>query len=200
MLTSAISELITYPKWTIPASIIEKEVLPGIKKNRKYLQKKGYSLFDRKGNEINPDSVDWSKYKKTIPYHVIQGSGDANALGVLKFNFKNKYAVYLHDTNERYLFARNDRAMSHGCIRVQEWKPLAYYVIRNDSVYNDADPRIDSLQKWLHNKEKHSISIHDKLPLFIRYFTCEGKKSGIIFYNDIYGEDKKLAEKYFADK
>lgn len=200
VLTSAIAELITYPKWTIPASIIEKEILPGVKKNPKYFQKKKYGVFDSKGNEINPDSVDWQKFKKTIPYHVVQGSGDANALGVLKFNFSNKYAVYLHDTNERYLFGRNDRAMSHGCIRVQDWHQLANYVIDFDDADGKAEIRIDSIQHWLKKKEKHSLGIRNKLPLFIRYFTCEGKNGHIIFYNDIYGEDKMLAEKYFAGK
>jgi murein L,D-transpeptidase YcbB/YkuD len=200
VLTSAIAELITYPKWTIPASIIEKEVLPGVKKNPKYFQKKGFGVFDSKGNEINPDSIDWKKFNKTIPYHVIQGSGDANALGVLKFNFSNKYAVYLHDTNERYLFGRNDRAMSHGCIRVQAWQQLAYFVVDHDNADGKADIRIDSLQRWLKKKEKHSLDIRNRLPLFIRYFTCEGKNGNIIFYNDIYGEDKRLAEEYFPGK
>ncbi len=200
VLTSAIAELITYPKWTIPSSIIEKEVLPGVKKNPKYFQKKGYGVFDSKGNEINPDSVDWKKFNKTIPYHVIQGSGDANALGVLKFNFNNKYAVYLHDTNERFLFARDDRAMSHGCIRVQAWQQLAYYVVDHDDADGKAASRIDSIQHWLKKKEKHSLSIRNKLPLFIRYCTCERKNGNIVFYDDIYGEDKRLAEKYFAGK
>ena len=131
---------------------------------------------------------------------MVQGSGDANALGVLKFNFSNKYAVYLHDTNERYLFGRNDRAMSHGCIRVQDWHQLANYVIDFDDADGKAEIRIDSIQHWLKKKEKHSLGIRNKLPLFIRYFTCEGKNGHIIFYNDIYGEDKMLAEKYFAGK
>ncbi|MBS1622045.1 MAG: L,D-transpeptidase family protein [Bacteroidetes bacterium] len=200
VLTSAISELITYPKWTIPTSIIVKEILPGVKKNPKYFQKKKYGVFDFKGNEINPDSVDWTKFKNSIPYHVIQGSGDANALGVMKFNFNNKYAVYLHDTNERYLFSRNDRAMSHGCIRVQDWHTLANFVIDNDDADGKAGMRIDSIQRWLNKKEKRSLAIKTKLPLFIRYFTCEGKNGTIQFYNDIYGEDKRLAEKYFTGK
>ncbi|MBS1920348.1 MAG: L,D-transpeptidase family protein [Bacteroidetes bacterium] len=200
VLTSAIAELITYPKWTIPASIIEKEILPGVKKNPKYFQKKGYGIYDSKGKEINPDSVDWKKYNKGIPYHVVQGSGDANALGVLKFNFSNKYAVYLHDTNERYLFSRNDRAMSHGCIRVQAWQQLADFVVNHDNSDGKALMRLDSIQLWLKKKQKHSISIRNKMPLFIRYYTCQGENGNVVFYNDIYGEDKKLAEKYFTGK
>lgn len=200
ILTSAISELITYPQWTIPASIIEKEVLPAIKKNTGYLAEKGYSLIDSKGDQVHPDSVDWSKYRKGIPYKVVQGSGDDNALGVLKFNFPNKYAVYLHDTNQRYLFAREKRSLSHGCVRVQNWEELAYSIVQYDNKerLKQPSPTEDSLSRWLVRKEKHSIGVKNRLPLYIRYFTCEGDNGRILFYDDMYGEDKALQEKYFA--
>ena len=78
-LTSAISNMVTYPQWTIPESIIKKEILPALKKNSGYTQKKGFSIVDLKGNEVNPATVSWAKYKNSIPYKVVQGSGDANA-------------------------------------------------------------------------------------------------------------------------
>jgi murein L,D-transpeptidase YcbB/YkuD len=201
VLTSSIYNMITYPQWTMPTSIIVKEVLPGARKDTAYFTKKGYSLIDDDGNEVDPHTVDWSKYHKGLPYKVVQGSGDDNALGVLKFNFNNKYAVYLHDTNQRYLFAQTVRSLSHGCVRVQEWQKLAYEIIRND----DADTlkssvKRDSLDSWLRQKVKRSISIRNKLPVYIRYFTCEGGNNGIIFYDDMYGEDKLIREKYFAGK
>jgi murein L,D-transpeptidase YcbB/YkuD len=83
LLNSFVSELITYPQWTVPQSIIEKEILPGAKKNPSYITKKGFSLLDSKGNVVNPDSVDWSKFKRGIPYKVVQGRGDDNALGIM---------------------------------------------------------------------------------------------------------------------
>jgi len=200
LLTSAISELITYPIWTIPNSIILKEVLPSLKKNPGYLARKGYSLVGKDG-EVDPYSVDWSKYSKSIPYRVVQGSGDANALGVFKFYFDNKYSVYLHDTNQRYLFGQTMRSLSHGCVRVQEWERLAFYILRNDSLNGGGNvARIGSIKTWLQRKEKHSIGLKNKMSVFIRYITCEGKDGGIVFYDDIYGEDKKLREKYFAFK
>jgi murein L,D-transpeptidase YcbB/YkuD len=133
----------------------------------------------------------------------VQGSGDANALGILKFNFSNKYQVYLHDTNERYLFSRDTRALSHGCVRVQEWSKLAYFFIANDSLsYKNNQKRIgsDSLTHWLQVKEKHTIPLKNKIPVFIRYFSCEGKNGTVIFYDDIYGEDAMLREKYYSQK
>lgn len=203
VLTSAISDMITYPQWTIPTSIIVKEVLPALKRDTNYLARKGYSLIDSKGDVINPGSVDWSKYSKGIPYKVVQGSGDENALGILKFNFPNKYSVYLHDTNQRYLFSRTVRSLSHGCVRVQEWEELAYYIIRydyNDRLAEDALAAEDSLTTWLERKEKHTIPVRKRLPVYIRYFTCEGKDGKLVFYDDVYGEDKALRERSFAGK
>ncbi|MGZ8559688.1 MAG: L,D-transpeptidase family protein, partial [Chitinophagaceae bacterium] len=203
LLTSAISQLITYPQWTIPQSIILKEILPAVKKNPGYLAGKGYSLITGKGDVIDPYTVDWSKYKKGIPYKVVQGSGDENALGILKFNFPNSYFVYLHDTNQRYLFSKAFRSLSHGCVRVQQWEELAYYIVRydyKDKFGEEPSPVEDSLTTWLERKEKHSIAVKNKLPVYIRYFTCEGKDDKLLFYEDIYGYDKEIHEKFFAGK
>ena len=202
MLTSEITQLITYPQWVPPPSIVAKEILPGVKKDPGYLSRKGFSLVDSKGNEVDPYSVNWSKYNKTMPYRVVQGSGDANALGIMKFVFNNKYSVYLHDTNQRYLFANSMRSLSHGCVRVQEWQKLALYIMKNDSLnaVGNNYTKIDSVMTWLQRKEKRSIPVRNKIPVYIRYFTCEGKKDGFVFYDDIYNEDKYLREKYFASK
>src|SRR5436190_2581683 len=205
VLTSAVSELITYPQWTIPESIVEKEIIPGMKKDTGYLRKKGYMLLNSKNEEVSPDSVHWAKYEKKIPYKVIQGSGDDNALGVLKFNFPNKYSVYLHDTNQRSFFAQDTRALSHGCVRVQEWEKMAYYIMNNqvDSNVKKKKPNeitLDSMTHWLAIKEKHSIPLRKRIPVYIRYFTCEANDGRISFFEDIYEEDKKMIELLFANK
>jgi murein L,D-transpeptidase YcbB/YkuD len=205
VLTSALSELITYPQWTIPESIVEKEIIPGMKKDTGYLRKKGYMLLNRKNEEVSPDSVKWAKYDKKIPYKVIQGSGDDNALGVLKFNFPNKYSVYLHDTNQRSFFGQDIRALSHGCVRVQEWEKMAYYIMNNqvDSTVKKKKPNeitLDSMTHWLAIKEKHSIPLRKRIPVYIRYFTCEANDGRISFFEDIYEEDKKMIELLFANK
>ena len=199
-LTSSITDMITYPQWTIPESIIKKEILPGLKKDPGYTLKKGFSLIDYKGNVVDPYFVDWTKYKTGIPYKVVQGSGDDNALGVMKFNFSNKYFVYLHDTNQRYLFSNKTRALSHGCVRVQNWDSLAYFILRNDSAFSKKTLSSDTLTKWLTLKEKHVIPVRKRIPLFIRYFTCDTKDDELVFYEDVYGDDKRLKDKFFANK
>jgi L,D-transpeptidase YcbB len=201
VLTSQISDMVTYPQWTIPESIIKKDILPALKKDPGYLARKGYNLIDAKGQVVNPFTINWAKYKKGIPWKVMQGSGDDNALGIFKFNFNNPYSVYLHDTNERYLFSNSARALSHGCVRVQKWEALAYYIARNDSLNQTENHQlsynIDSIKTWLSNKDRKRIIVKSRLPLFIEYFTCEAKKDKLVFYDDIYNDDRMLAEKYF---
>jgi L,D-transpeptidase YcbB len=204
LLNSAITDMITYPTWTVPTSIIAKQYLPKLKNNPNYLSRIGLKLVDGKGNTVDGSSVNWSKYSKGIPFKVMQNSGDNNALGIFKFNFNNPYAVYLHDTNQRYLFKNASRALSHGCVRVQEWEKLAFFIARNDSI-NTKNPdslkyNTDSIKNWIANKEHHRVDVKNKIPVYLYYFSCEGKDGKIKFYDDIYGEDKVLREKYFADK
>ncbi len=204
VLTSEITDMITYPTWTVPTSIIAKQYLPKLKNNPGYLARLGLRLVNSKGEAIDAYSVNWSKYSKGIPYKVMQGSGDNNALGVFKFNFNNPYAVYLHDTNQRYLFKNGSRALSHGCVRVQEWEKLAFYIARNDSIKAKPTDTLrytaDSIKNWIAVKERHRMDVKNRIPIYISYFSCEGKDGKIKFYEDIYGEDKALREKYFSDK
>ena len=204
LLNSYISNMVTYPTWTVPTSIIAKEMLPGLKRNTGYLAKKGLRLLNNKGEEVDPSSINWSKYKKGIPFKIQQGSGDDNALGIFKFNFNNPYAVYLHDTNQRYLFKNATRAISHGCVRVQDWQKLANYIARTDSANAKTNESLsytsDSIRSWIAAKKHIQMEVKTKIGVYIRYFSCEGKNGKIRFYDDIYGEDKILREKYFADK
>ncbi len=204
LLTSKISNMITYPTWTVPNSIIVKQYLPKLKNNPNYLSRIGLKLLNNKGEEVDPNSINWSKYSRGIPYKVMQGSGDNNSLGVIKFNFNNPYDVYLHDTNQRYLFKNASRALSHGCVRVQDWEKLAYYIAGNDSLLSKQKDSLrytaDSIKTWIAKKERHQVTVKNQIPLYIRYFSCEGKNGIIKFYEDIYGEDRLLIEKYFAKR
>jgi murein L,D-transpeptidase YcbB/YkuD len=96
------------------------------------------------------------------------------------------------------------RSLSHGCVRVQAWDKLAYYILANDSISAEGVTGkylpSDSITSWLVRKEKHSVIMKNRIPLFIRYSTCDVKDGKIVFYDDIYGEDKQLRDKYFAGK
>ena len=197
VLTGEISNFITMPQWTVPFSIIFKEMLPNIIKDSNFLAKENLMVVDENDSVLDPHTIHWKRLnKKNFPYQIKQREGDDNSLGVIKFNFRNKYSVYLHDTNVRWRFGNSYRAISHGCVRVKEWDKLANYLVRNDTL------RIppDSIKAYIARGEKHMFSGFHKLPLYIRYYTCEGKNGKIIFYEDIYDEDRTLIQKYFANK
>lgn len=198
VLNSTVVNFVTYPQWTVPYSIIFKEMLPRIRNNPAYLDRQRLVVVDRNDSIIDPRTINWAKLSKTnFPYLLRQRQGDDNSLGVIKFNFLNPYSVYLHDTNARSLFGRQGRALSHGCVRVQAWDTLARYLIALDST----NIPMDSVNALMSRQEKRTVPLKKKLPLYIRYFTCEVARDGRIrFLDDIYGEDKALRIKYLARK
>jgi murein L,D-transpeptidase YcbB/YkuD len=197
LLTSEISNFITYPQWTVPSSIIFKDMLPQIKRNVDYLQKQNLMVVDDNDSVRDPLTIKWARLNKNnFPYQLRQRQGDDNSLGVMKFNFRNKYDVYLHDTNVRWMFGKSFRAVSHGCVRVKEFQKLADFLVRKDTIRY----KPDTLRAWIQRQEKHTVYGFARVPIFIRYYTAEGKKGKILFYDDIYGEDRQLRERYFADK
>jgi murein L,D-transpeptidase YcbB/YkuD len=210
VLNSEVYEFITMPYWTVPNSIIMKEMLGKIIRNPGYLAKDGYVVLNSKAEEQDPYTIDWKKYlgKKAIPYLIRQNSGDDNSLGVIKFNFRNSFSVYMHDTNARGFFSRKSRALSHGCVRVQDWEKLAGFLTRNDTLRVKTDSlhfekipfSTDTLDAWISREERHFYSLKHRVPVFFRYITCEVKNDQLFFYSDIYKEDRMLREKYFLDK
>ncbi len=152
-------------------------------------------VVDRYDSVIDPATVNWKRLSKTnFPYTLRQRQGDDNSLGVMKFNFRNKFDVYLHDTNARGLFGRGNRALSHGCVRVQKWDSLAQYLIRTDSTRGLKD----TLAAWMSRQEKHTMMVPERLPIFLRYFTATVKEGRISLLEDIYDEDKLLRERYLS--
>ncbi|WP_343303563.1 L,D-transpeptidase family protein [Chitinophaga niabensis] len=196
VLNSVMTNFVLYPYWRVPYSIVFKEMLPQIKKDVNYLAEKNLEVVDHQGNVVSPDSVNWSKLGRNyFPYVLRQMDGLDNSLGIMKFNFSNKFSVYLHDTNNRSLFSNSNRALSHGCVRVQQWDSLAMYMVSHDP---KPDIR-DSVRTWLDREEKKQYNLTERIPIYIRYFTAELCNHRMQFYEDIYGEDKTLM-KYFTAK
>lgn len=192
LLNSYMTNFMMYPYWRVPYSIVFKEMLPAIKKNVNYLASKNLEVIDKDGNAVDPASIDWSKLSKGhFPYVLRQMDGIDNSLGIMKFNFRNKYSVYLHDTNNRGLFKNSMRAMSHGCVRVQQWDSLAQFLVRADSIRHSGD----SVRVWLAREEKKQVDLPKHIPIYLRYFTAEGQNGELVFYDDIYGEDKVMRKK-----
>ncbi len=189
VLNSYMSNFMLFPYWRVPYSIVFKEMLPAIQRNVGYLASKNLEVIDKDGNAVDPHTIDWSKLSKNhFPYVLRQMDGLDNSLGIMKFNFRNKYSVYLHDTNNRGLFKNSMRAMSHGCVRVQQWDSLSQYLVRMDT----ATHKGDSIRAWIERGEKKQVDLTRRIPIYLRYFTAEGKDGKLIFFEDIYAEDKVL--------
>jgi murein L,D-transpeptidase YcbB/YkuD len=181
------------PYWVVPQSIIVKEILPILKRNPGYLLREHMEVLSGK-NIINPYAVNWSKYKKSVPFVIRQKPGPDNALGLIMFLFPNSFDIYMHDTPYKGLFGESNRSFSHGCIRLEKAEKLAKYIFRNDKSITD-----DKMKKWRSEGIETHIPVHPPMPVFIVYFTAWVDNSGRMnFRNDIYGLDDKLANEIFA--
>jgi L,D-transpeptidase YcbB len=185
---SVVRSFIIYPYWHVPKSIV-KEILPHIQGDTTYLRKHNYDVLNSEGLVMNPRTIDWQSYEvEDFPYVLRQREGYENTMGVIKFVFNNNYGVYLHDTNARRLFSKADRALSHGCVRVQKAKALAHYLAKDDDTYVSPE----DLDQYMMLRHRMEIKVVKPLPVLLQYFTCESSKEGVRFYQDLYGKDAAL--------
>jgi murein L,D-transpeptidase YcbB/YkuD len=190
LLKSTIRYFIIYPYWTVPLSIATKEILPILKRDTSYLRKKNFDVLDRNNNIVDTKTIDWKKYNKNyFPWKLRQRIGEDNSLGVLKFNFENKYGVYMHDTDNHRLFGKEMRGLSHGCVRLEKFMDFAQFLIRDDSIHYP----LDSLKIDLLNEVQKYVYVKHPIPIYINYFTTEVDANGeLFFFIDVYGRDKKM--------
>ncbi|CAM3572878.1 L,D-transpeptidase family protein [Flavobacterium psychrophilum] len=190
-----ISRIILNPYWNIPNSIINHEILPKLKRNSNYLSKNNMEVVTNQGKVIDPETINWHKYSKNVPFIIRQKPGVTNALGKMKFLFPNSFSIYLHDTPSKELFSQNKRDFSHGCIRVENPMKLAMYLLRNDKTWNQ-----EKVGAILKTTTETGISVKPNLPVYITYFTAWVDVNGNLnFRNDIYNLDDDLAKEIFAE-
>jgi murein L,D-transpeptidase YcbB/YkuD len=191
LLKSTIRYFTIYPYWTVPFSIITKEILPQLKRDTSYLRRKNFEVLDRNGYVIDT-VVNWKRYSKNyFPFKIRQRIGEDNSLGILKFNFNNKYGVYMHDTDNRRLFGRENRALSHGCVRLEKFFDFAKFLVRDDSLKYP----VDSLSADLSREVQKQVNIRKPIPIYINYYTVEVDEfMEIHFFNDIYRKDEKMLD------
>lgn len=191
--SSKIDCFILYPYWHVPRKITVEEFLPAIKKDTVFLSRNRFDVLDKKGNIVSASSINWSQLNATnFPYRLRQREGSDNALGVIKFNFDNPYAVYLHDTNNKTLFNAKRRALSHGCVRVESYLELAKFLIR-DSTNKIAK----QLEENIARKKRQSVNVIPAVPVHLRYITCEVVGGRLIIYPDIYKTDINMVRRIY---
>lgn len=186
--TELMKLVVINPDWTVPRSIVRNETFPKASANPAYLSANDYYLTSASG-PVEPSTVNWSSYSSsTFPYGVVQRPGPRNALGQVKFLFPNKYSVYLHDTPSRQLFAKSERSLSHGCIRVENPLKLAEFILGD--LLGWTRTKIDAA---VASGKTQNISLPKPLPVLLLYWTVDPSfEGGGRFYPDIYGRDERL--------
>lgn len=175
LLSSAINQIVVNPYWNVPVSIAMKELSQG--------SLRGFEVVDSRGKVVN--AIDWEAVRAG-KMRIRQAPGERNALGHIKFLFPNSHAVYLHDTPKRDLFVRADRAMSHGCVRVDQ--PLAFA----DALSGDQGWDGDRLKSMVGGKER-GIPLSTTIPVHLAYFTAWVNEDGTLSRrNDLYSLDQRL--------
>jgi murein L,D-transpeptidase YcbB/YkuD len=203
---SRISHLVLNPTWTVPNSIVAREMYPHMIKDPYYLKKNNYIVLYKDKVYPNPENIRWYKYKaNALPFKFVQESGDDNALGKIKFIFPNPYNIYLHDTPLKSKFNQNERSVSHGCVRVQDPLNLALFTSIQMDQYDFDDMRIlmgylpldstraanydplDSNARIKPATQTVSIFLHRRIPIYFDYRTMYWDEKGTFWWrNDVY--------------
>jgi murein L,D-transpeptidase YcbB/YkuD len=180
---SDMTHIVLAPYWNVPDNIAEQETLPAAMRDPAFLRRTNMEIVDKRGRPIGLEDVDWSDPGS---YRFRQRPGESNSLGLVKFMFPNPYNVYLHDTPADALFARDSRAFSHGCVRIEEPQKLAEYVLSDRP---DWTP--DRIAQAMHATTQTAVPLREKIPVYIVYQTARASSDGqVYFFRDVYGKDK----------
>ena len=200
--TPVFSDEMTYiefaPYWNVPETILEEDKLPQIRRNVNFLGRHHFEIVSWNNSServVDPHSINWRKVTAdNFPGILRQKPGPWNALGHVKFMFPNEFDVYLHDTPERYLFVRDRRSYSSGCIRIARPLDLAQYLLAGTGTWD-----CDSIQDLMEGFEPKRVMLPRGIPVHILYWTAWVDEQGQVqFRDDIYERDAALEVALFG--
>jgi murein L,D-transpeptidase YcbB/YkuD len=173
------------PDWDPPDTIAYGELLPRFRRNPQAAAAEGFEAIDVAGQVVDAASVDWNA--RPFPYRIRQRPGAGNALGFIRFNLPNPFAIYLHDTPSRGLFDRTHRALSHGCVRVKDPVQLG------EELFDDPAWNVAALQSAIDTGVMQDITLATPVPVYFLYLTATVRPDGSVLYlDDIYHRDDAL--------
>ncbi|HOV03471.1 MAG TPA: L,D-transpeptidase family protein [Kaistiaceae bacterium] len=184
IVASRITELNFNPFWTVPLSIIKKDLIPKMKEDPQYLTKNKIRIYDGYGSELLPEQINWDSDEAT-KYMFRQDPGEINSLGNVRINFSNPHNVYLHDTPSKTLFGKDYRFHSSGCVRVQNVRELVTWLLRDTPGWSRA--QIDAT---IQSGERTDVKLVEPVPIYTTYITAWATSGGVVnFRDDIYNRD-----------
>jgi len=176
------------PTWTIPPTIQNDDVIPGMRRNSGYLASKKINVYDSSGNEVDPSGINWSG-DDAKRYTYMQNPGASNPLGRVKIIYPNKYFIYLHDTPSQALFERNSRDQSSGCVRVEHAVDLAKYLLSDQDEYSS-----NVIDDIIAKGTTRQIKMKQKVNVHHFYWTAWRENGETRFTADIYDYDRNTYE------
>jgi murein L,D-transpeptidase YcbB/YkuD len=177
------------PAWTVPSSIIKKELVPKLRHNPDYLAREHIRVFDARGHEIDPHKLRRVSKGRAARFTFRQDPGLKNSLGTIRISMPNKQEVYMHDTPEKQLFERDYRFLSHGCVRVKGVYDLAAWLLQDADEPRKWDQA--SLRNVADEGKSMKIRLRQRVPVIWVYMTGWAKADGATYFRrDIYNLDK----------
>jgi murein L,D-transpeptidase YcbB/YkuD len=181
---SRIIEINFNPYWTVPVSIVRKDLIPKMQAEPDYLTKNRIRIFDAGGGELTPAHINWYS-EEAVNYRFKQDPGDHNSLGSIRINFPNPHGVYMHDTPFKNFFGDDFRFHSSGCVRIQNVRELVNWLLIETRGWSRED--IDQVIK---SGERKDAKITKPVPLHWVYVTAWATPDGVVqFREDIYSRD-----------
>jgi len=185
IMASKISQINFNPYWHVPKSLVERDLTRYMQEDPEYLAKQNIHIYDGKGNEISPASIDWTNIGNAVNYMYRQEPGAENSMGHCKINFYNPYDCYLHDTPSKALFGENARFHSSGCVRVEGVNQLVSWLLRDNGDWDQN--RVDSTFASL---ERLDVECKARVPIHTTYITAWANRQGTVsFRDDVYNFD-----------
>ncbi|MBB2144272.1 L,D-transpeptidase family protein [Pedobacter sp. LMG 31464] len=198
-LVSVFNAIQVNPIWNIPVSIAQSEIYWQARKDPYYLSNNNIKVYMRGKQVYDPDTIQWDQYpREKLPFEFKQGSGEGNALGKFKFIFDNSSSIYLHDTNNKRGFKLANRAISHGCVRIEKPLEFAQLMVRNKSQYDDLRmdvnlPPVDTTRMpQFKKKQAKRIDTLNVFQLKPTWFATRKKVSVVISYYTAWAENGKV--------
>jgi murein L,D-transpeptidase YcbB/YkuD len=172
------------PFWTVPASIVRKDLIPRMQQHPNYLAKNHIRIYDPHGNELQADQINW--YSDDATHYMFRADpGAVNPLGVVRINIANKDGVYMHDTPEKNLFGEDERFDSSGCVRVQNVRELVDWLLQDNGGWDRN--RIDQV---IRSGQRLDVKLTRPVPVYWVYITAWANPDGVVqFRPDIYDKD-----------